>query len=183
MAGQPRKEMAGPRDDTAGQLRGRRVLLRPVVAADVPALRTTLATPEVARWWGAESDRSGWPWSDDSSVVRYAILVDEHVVGLIQYGEEDEPDYRHASIDIFLHPHWSGRGLGTDAVATMARHLVTDRGHHRLTIDPAADNPAAIRCYAKVGFRPVGVLRRYWRDPDGRWRDSLLMDLLADELT
>ena len=41
---------------------------------------------------------------------------------------------------------------------------------------------AAIRCYAKVGFRPVGVLRRYERGLDGTWHDGLLMDLLADEL-
>jgi len=28
----------------------------------------------------------------------------------------------------------------------------------------------------------VGVLRRYWRDPQGVWQDGLLLDLLADEL-
>ena len=42
---------------------------------------------------------------------------------------------------------------------------------------------AAIRCYAAVGFHPVGVLRRYERDVDGAgWHDGLLMDLLAEEL-
>jgi aminoglycoside 6'-N-acetyltransferase len=39
----------------------------------------------------------------------------------------------------------------------------------------------AIRCYSAVGFRPVGVMRQYERAPDGRWRDGLLMELLADE--
>ncbi|MGH3482353.1 MAG: GNAT family N-acetyltransferase, partial [Nocardioidaceae bacterium] len=52
----------------------------------------------------------------------------------------------------------------------------------RIVIDPAADNPAAIRCYEKVGFRPVGIMRRYERDADGSWHDGVLMDLLADEL-
>jgi len=56
------------------------------------------------------------------------------------------------------------------------------RGHHRLTIDPAADNLAAIRAYEKVGFRTVGVMREYWRAPDGTWHDGLLMDLPAAEL-
>ena len=51
-------------------------------------------------------------------------------------------------------------------------------------IDPSADNAAAIRCYEKVGFRPVGIMRAYERDHDGTgWHDGLLMDLLADELT
>lgn len=49
-------------------------------------------------------------------------------------------------------------------------------------IDPAADNTAAIRCYRKVGFRPVGIMRRYERGKDGTWHDNLLMELLADEL-
>ena len=42
-----------------------------------------------------------------------------------------------------------------------------------------ADNVAAIRCYAKAGFRPVGVMRAAWRDRRGRWRDVLLMELVA----
>ena len=105
------------------------------------------------------------------------------MIGLIQYTEENEPDYRHAGIDIFMHPAWHGRGLGSDAVRTVARHLFDDRGHHRITIDPAAHNQRAIRSYQRVGFRPVGVMRRYERGPDGDWHDGLLMDVLADELT
>ena len=167
----------------AGELRGERVLLRPLTEEDVPVLREALATPEVARWWGGEQDRDGWPWTDDPSAVRYAVVVAGEVAGLIQYAEETDPDYRSAGVDVFLHPRWSGRGLGTEAVRTIVTHLIRDRGHHRLTIDPAVANEAAIRCYAKVGFRPIGVLRRYWRDGGGVWRDGLLMDLLADELS
>ena len=62
------------------------------------------------------------------------------------------------------------------------RHLIDDRGHHRITIDPATANAAAIRAYEKVGFRPVGVMRRHERDVDGDgWHDSLLMELLAGD--
>jgi aminoglycoside 6'-N-acetyltransferase len=100
-------------------------------------------------------------------------------VGLIQYAEENDPDFRHAGIDLFLAEAAQGRGLGTDAVRTLVRYLLRERGHHRLTIDPAADNAPAIRVYQKVGFRPVGWMRDYWRAPDGTWRDGLLMDLLA----
>jgi aminoglycoside 6'-N-acetyltransferase len=164
------------------RLNGERVVLVPVAAGHVPELRRILHTPEVWRRWGDEDTAPGWPF-DDPSTVRFTVLVDGAVAGMIQYGEEDEPAYRHASVDIFLDPAVHGRGIGRDAVRTVARHLVRDRGHHRLTIDPAADNAAAIRCYAAVGFRPVGVMRRYERDADGGgWHDGLLMDLLADEL-
>jgi aminoglycoside 6'-N-acetyltransferase len=112
----------------------------------------------------------------------FVIEHEGRVAGAIQWRAEDEPDYRHAGIDIYLDPALHGRGLGTDAVRTLANHLIADHGHHRLVIDPAADNVAAIRCYSKVGFRPVGVMRRYERGADGTWHDGLLMDLLADEL-
>ena len=78
-----------------------------------------------------------------------------------------------------MHSRFQGRGLGTDAVRTLARYLLEVRGHHRLTIDPAADNARAIRTYEKVGFKPVGVMRRYERGVDGTYHDGLLMDMLA----
>ena len=64
----------------------------------------------------------------------------------------------------------------------LARYLIDVRGHHRLTIDPAASNARAIRSYESIGFRRVGVMRAYERGPDGTWHDGLLLDLLAGEL-
>jgi aminoglycoside 6'-N-acetyltransferase len=160
-------------------LQGERVTLRPATAEDVPALAAIRATPEVTAMW-APSDVAEDLADDDTEV--FAVLYEGRVVGAIQWYADDDPEYRHAGIDIYLDPAVHGRGVGTDAVRTLARHLVTAHGHHRLVIDPAAHNTAAIRCYTKVGFRPVGVLRRYWRGPDGQWYDGLLMELLAEEL-
>jgi len=65
-------------------------------------------------------------------------------------------------------------------LARVANHLVVERGHHRVTIDPAADNHPAIRAYEKAGFRPVGVMRAAWRDfATGEWRDTLFMELVV----
>ena len=152
--------------------------LRPLEAADAGALRAIRATPEVAAWWGPpEPD---FPAGDDPGATRFAIVVDDEVAGLIQYGEETEPMYRHAWIDLFLHPRVHGRGVGTEAVQALVRHLIEERGHHRITIDPAVANGAAVRCYEKAGFRRVGVMRAAERDPlSRRWRDSLLMELVA----
>jgi aminoglycoside 6'-N-acetyltransferase len=164
------------------ELRGDRVRLLPVKPKHVPDLRRILQTPEVRLRWRDEASSPEWPF-DDRTSTRFAVIVDDRVCGMVQYGEEAEPDYRHASIDIFLDPDIHGRGIGRDAVATLARHLVRDLGHHRIVIDPAADNQAAIRCYSAVGFRPVGIMRQYERDADGAgWHDGLLMELLAGEL-
>jgi aminoglycoside 6'-N-acetyltransferase len=101
---------------------------------------------------------------------------------MVQTTEELDEEFRHAGIDLFLDPTVRGRGLGPDAISTVAAWLIDVRGHHRLTIDPAADNAAAIAAYRKVGFRDVGRLRRYQRMADGQWADGLLMDLLDEEL-
>jgi aminoglycoside 6'-N-acetyltransferase len=162
-------------------LSGRRVVLRPVADADRARLREILAEPEVARWWALSTSTA--EASEDDSEVELAIELDDEVVGAIQYAEEDDPDYRHAGVDIYLTTAAHGQGVGPDAIHTLARYLFDVRGHHRLTIDPAAANTRAIAAYAKVGFKPVGIMRLYERGPDGTWHDGLLMDLLRDELT
>jgi RimJ/RimL family protein N-acetyltransferase len=166
------------------ELRGERVALRPLEPRDVDAVAALQRQPNVARWWGdpdlAELRAKARGTSEEGG---FAIEHSGELVGLIQYYEENEPDFRHASIDIFIGDEHQGRGLGTDAVRTLARYLVDVRGHHRLTIDPAVDNIAAIRCYEKVGFRRAGIMRSYWRDPSGAWRDGMLLDLLAAELS
>jgi len=156
------------------------LVLRALAEADADHLRRIHATVEVARWW--DQPEPGFPEHDEPEATRLTIEVDGVVAGLIQYYEEAEPRYRHASIDVFLGPEFQGRGLGTEAVRRLVCHLIDDRGHHRITIDPAAANAAAIRCYEKAGFRAVGVMRRYERDIGGPgWHDGLLMELLADE--
>jgi aminoglycoside 6'-N-acetyltransferase len=156
------------------------VVLRPLAGGDEDELRRIHVTAEVARWWDAPAE--SFPWDEPDS-TRLTIVVDGVIAGLIQFQEELEPKYRHAEIDLFLDPALHGRGLGAEAVRLLVRHLIDDRGHHRITIDPAATNTAAIRAYEKVGFKPVGVMRQSERDRDGDgWHDALLMELLAEEI-
>jgi aminoglycoside 6'-N-acetyltransferase len=163
-------------------LHGTRVTLRPLRDGDSARLHEIRSEPDVARWWGLPgAEVSGVAAHDDDEIV-LAIEYRGNLVGAIQYHEESDPDYRHASVDIYLSTRVQGRGVGRDAIRTLARYLFDERGHHRLTIDPAATNARAVAAYASVGFRPVGVMRQYERGPDGTWHNGLLMDLLRDEL-
>ena len=82
----------------------------------------------------------------------------------------------------FLDPLVRGLGIGTETLRRVVRDMIEDRGHHRVTIDPATTNTAAIRSYEKAGFKPVGVMHQYERDVGATgWHDGLLMELLADD--
>jgi aminoglycoside 6'-N-acetyltransferase len=166
------------------RLTGGRLVLRPPLPDDADALTAILQEPEVARWW---------PRFDRERVLAeliaerpdeepFVIEEDGRTVGYIQTAEELEPDFHHASIDLFLTAAAQGRGLGPDAIRILAADLIDRRGHHRIIIDPVASNVRAIAAYEKVGFRPVGRLRQYQRMGDGSWADALLMELLAAEL-
>ncbi len=156
--------------------------LRPARPADEPALRRVFSDPDVARWWGDPERSVSDALNPEEDESGYVIEVDSQPIGWIQSYEETNPMYRHASIDLALHSDWQGQGLGPDAIRALARYLIRERGHHRLTIDPAAHNARAIKAYERVGFRPVGLMRQYERGPDGEWHDGLLMDMLAEEL-
>ncbi|WP_413804086.1 GNAT family N-acetyltransferase [Streptomyces iranensis] len=146
-------------------LRGARVVPRPTVPSDAPSLvtavREDLAEP------GAE---------------QLTIECEGAVIGFVQWSAEADQGYLPLRIDLIWTSIWTrrgagwtrrgGRGLGTDSVRTLARHLITDHGRHRIAIDPAADNAAAIRCYGKIGdpgsvrvtYRPRAAATR----PPGR---------------
>lgn len=165
------------------ELRGERVVLRPLRADDAAPLAEIGAEPEVARWWpGLTVEHLVAKAEGRDGVQAFAIEAGGRVVGMAQCHAEPSPEYRHAGIDVFLASARHGQGLGSDAVHTLAGWLVREHGHHRVTIDPALANARAIRAYEKAGFKRVGVMRSHWRGPDGTWQDVLLMDLLAAEL-
>ena len=80
-------------------------------------------------------------------------------------------------------PALQGAGLGSGRrCGYVARWLIDERGHHRLTIDPAPPTSARSAPTRRSAFGRVGIMRRYERGADGEWHDGLLMDLLAEEL-
>jgi aminoglycoside 6'-N-acetyltransferase len=144
------------------ELRG----FRPEDAEDLEAL---FAEPEVKRWWPDEDyDRdNGW-----------VVEVSGELAGWVQYEEEPYEWYPSVALDIALRTALHGRCYGRRALRLAIEHFVA-KGHHRFTIDPDVRNERAIRSYAAVGFKPVGVLRSYGRKPEGGWSDGLLMDLIV----
>jgi aminoglycoside 6'-N-acetyltransferase len=157
------------------EIRGGRATIVPVRAEHAERLRALRGTADVARWWEPPAD--GWPLAPEPDLHKLTVIVDGEVAGYVQFWEEPDPSYRHADVDIFLGPDAQGRGLGTETMRLILRHLIDERGHHRVTLGTSVDNARAIRVYEKVGFRRVGVMRKAARSHlTGEWEDELLME-------
>jgi L-amino acid N-acyltransferase YncA len=68
-----------------------------------------------------------------------------------------------------------GRGVGRALLEAVipASHKA---GFWTLLAGVMAENTASLRLHEAVGFRRVGVQRALGRDPDGRWRDVVLLE-------
>lgn len=170
-------------------LRGPRVVLRRVTPEDVPRLLEIVREPSVAQHWSSpddDHDREELLGPDEPDgadrVTTFVITLAGETIGWIQGWEKLERDYRRAGVDLFVATAHQGKGYGPEAIRLVCGGLFDERGHHRIVIDPAVRNERAIHAYEKVGFRRVGVMRRYERGADGTYHDGLLMDLLPEDL-
>jgi aminoglycoside 6'-N-acetyltransferase len=153
--------------------------IRPLAEADIEGVVAVLADPGVMEWWGTTTERD----VREDLGKAFVIEVGGELAGYLQVDERTEWEWRSVEFDIAVADRFQGRGHGPAALRAAVRHFAA-RGHHRFEIGPAARNERAIRAYAKVGFKPVGVLRQAGKvRPEDPYEDDLLMDLLLDELT
>ncbi len=162
-------------------LRGEQVTLRPLEERDLDPLSAVIQEPSVAKWWGESDEPERLRDNLRMDGGAFVIEADGDLAGWLGFVEETEPEYRSVSFDISLSERFQGRGLGPDALRTLIRWFAHERGHHRFTIDPNARNERAIKAYAAVGFKTIGITRRS-ELVDGEWTDGVLMDLLIEEL-
>lgn len=75
--------------------------------------------------------------------------------------------------------YWN-KGYGTEAMTLLLKHGFETLNLNRIMLQVYEDNPRAIRCYEKVGYRHEGRMRqaRYWK---GKYLDILFMSVLKEE--
>ena len=169
--------------ETLPELVGERVRLRPGTRADIEAVHRVRCDPTVVRWWNAAdlAETTESILNEEENTYFFVIDTDVGIAGGIQFFEEPDDQFHHAAVDIFLGAEFQGRGLGREAMDVLISYLVLARGHHRITIDPAATNERAVRCYAAAGFEVVGDLAEYQLMDDGTRLDGTLMEFIAPE--
>ena len=91
--------------------------------------------------------------------------------GLVDFSLYAKP----MAVDLFLgQPERWNQGLGSRLLRALCRYLSDEVGADAIFIDPRLNNPRAIRCYEKAGFRRLCVIPQR-EEMDGRRWDNLMM--------
>ncbi len=80
-----------------------------------------------------------------------------------------------------IHPAFRGRRLADEAARLFQRHLIHERGFHRIELEVYGFNERAQRHAERSGFVREGVKRQAYRRGDG-WVDGVLYALVAEDL-
>jgi RimJ/RimL family protein N-acetyltransferase len=80
-----------------------------------------------------------------------------------------------------VHPDFRGRRLADEAARLFQRHLIRERGFHRIEMEIYGWNDRAQRHAERSGFVREGVKRKAYRRDDG-WVDGVLYAVVAEDL-
>ena len=75
---------------------------------------------------------------------------------------------------IAVEPKYRGKGIGAALLHACFEDLLMTASK-RMVLEVAADNPAAIRLYGKLGFTKVSERKGYYARPDGQPATALVM--------
>ena len=141
-----------------------------IPAEDRYYLKEDVTSRQVVQRWAAELDYD--------RVLPLLAWIDDRVVADATLHRQRAGARRHVGeIRILVDPEYRNRGLGTRMLHEMAT-IANENGVERLIFEAVSEKEdAAIKAAQYVGFVQVGVLRSNAKDPDGRPRDLVIMEM------
>lgn len=169
-------------------LAGDRVTLRPMTAADAPAMHASLSDPEAMRLTGTHEQYSLEDVTAHCRLVEqadnrvdYAIVVDGETIGEAVLNDWDRTNRSAAFRIAIWYPKDRDRGYGSEATRLIVRFGFEALDLNRIELEVFAFNPRARHVYEKVGFVYEGTRREalWW---DGRAIDAHVMAILREDV-
>ncbi len=177
---------------------GRRILLRPIVAADFSAWREVRRRniDWLTRW---EAQRvQGQPdvvEDKDAFTVRcsarqrerqlgtgygYGIFVDGELAGEINLTAVQRGPFQSAYVGYWIDEKHAGNGYMPEALVVLAQFAFDELQLHRIQISIIPRNTASRRVVEKLGIRDEGIAARYL-EINGVWEDHIRYAITTEE--
>lgn len=180
------------------ELRGRRVLLRPMVPQDFEQWREVRRRcagwltkweprpspghPDVVEDHRAFSARCGARDRERQmgSGYGFGIFVDGRFAGEINLNGVQRGAFQNAYVGYWIDEARAGRSYTPEAAVVAFRFAFDDLGLHRLQIAVIPRNTASRRVATKLALRDEGTAVRYL-EIDGRWEDHVRYAITSEE--
>lgn len=177
---------------------GRRVLLRPLVAADFPAWREVrrrnaewLTKWEPSRPPGAPDvieDREAFTIRCNArqrerqlgSGYGFGIFVDGEFSGEINLSAVQRGPFQSGSIGYWIDESNAGHGYTPEAVVVLAKYCFEELRLHRLEIAIVPRNAASRRVVEKLGLREEGITKGFL-EINGTWEDHVRYGVTVED--
>jgi RimJ/RimL family protein N-acetyltransferase len=171
------------------ELHTERCLLRPWRVEDIPLIPAVANTREISwnttfrfpypfdtaaakrmvHWSREDAGRDKW---------QFAVFFHDGLAGSCGTIRGEDVEAHTASVGYWLDPALWGRGLGTEMVGELVRHMREATDIEQLTAACFGWNPASRRVLEKTGFRQEGLRRgvvRKWGKVTDLWIYGLLL--------
>ncbi|BDF32087.1 N-acetyltransferase [Lachnospiraceae bacterium] len=97
--------------------------------------------------------------ADENETFAFAVTADSKVIGSIGVFRQQNIHRQTAELGYYIAEEYWGRGLMTEAVTQVCRHVFENSDIIRIYAEPFAYNAASCRVLEKAGFKYEGTLR------------------------
>ena len=177
---------------------GRRVMLRPLAAADFPAWSEVRTRCED---WLVHWEPRRLPGQPDTAVDRdafamrcsarererqlgsgygFGIFVEGALAGEINLSSVQRGPFQSAYIGYWIDQSQAGKGYTPEALVVVMRFAFEQLRLHRVQVAIIPRNAASRRVVEKLGLRDEGLAERYL-EIDGVWEDHIRYAMTAEE--
>ena len=164
-----------------------RLIIRPMIAADVPALKEWMPDKSIYTYWGkgpskAEKNPELLFEKEDKPTKSFHLGIAQKdsnkVIGDIWvYLIEND---RMAFIAIRLSKEWHGKGYGTESLSAMTRFCFENTELQRIWTEVDVRNVASCRILEKAGYTREGLIRQ--GKMVNTWCDYYIYGILDSDL-
>jgi RimJ/RimL family protein N-acetyltransferase len=168
--------------------KGKKVILRPVIEADLPYFQRWINNPGNNRFltvhW-PQSDQQEQAWFDrvaKSGPDKITVAVCTHDHTLIGNMALDVNQCKKSAItgSIIGNPEFQGKGFGSDAKMLLLDYAFNWCGMRKVTSKIIAFNGRSVAYAKKCGYRHMATIEQeHFRD--GKWHDELQYVVFCDE--
>jgi len=187
-------DLGAPAPALTRPVRTERLILRPAEPEDADTTWLYRRLPAVGEWLTEVPEDLGIYQAKFADPERLASTVvveaDGRIIGDFMLRTEDawaqaevadRARHTQAELGWVLDPHFTGRGFATEAVRGLLPVCFDELGVRRVVASCFLDNEASWRLMERVGMRREALAKAESLHRTGRWLDTVVYALLAEE--